>query len=314
MILTLTPVPSLDRTAASPEMLAPNTVCNLRDITTVPGGLGVNVAHTLYRAGRDALAVFPAPEISHYMRLMTVTGTPHRIIPVPGPIQMHFTLINPNGEATVLRDPPMPLDPTQLAMLRDLTVTLAENANWVLLAGPLPDIANSAWYVDVIRALKLYHPNVRIVVATESAALLALVRQLAVAAPHVLVLTVDDLEQFTETTLDNASEQEIVAAGQELIDLGVPELLVPCSRNHAILMNNDGAWAAEIQGAAGHQSIHWHESFLAGYLVAAEHDANPETRISSALAYSHAQGSEWDDFLPTPNLVQRDSVRVSQLR
>ncbi|WJZ02889.1 PfkB family carbohydrate kinase [Corynebacterium freiburgense] len=314
MILTLTPVPSLDRTANSSHELGPNQVCNLSDIATVPGGVGVNVAHTLYRAGNDVLAVFPAPEISHYMRLMAVTGTPHQIIPVPGPIQMHFTLTDPIGGTTILKDPPMPLDPSQLALLRDLTVTLAEKAQWVLLGGPLPDSATAAWYVEVIRALALYHPTVKVVVSTEGAAIQALVRQLAVAHPHTFALSLSDLEDLTSTSLAEANDATILATVDELFSSDVPEILIQCSRNYALLVNRDGAWNCRIDGQPGHQSIHYKESFLAGYLLAAAKNVTAEARISTALAYSHAQGSEWDNFIPTPNLLRLESVQYSRLR
>ncbi|GAA4786996.1 1-phosphofructokinase family hexose kinase [Corynebacterium canis] len=314
MILTLTPVPSLDRTATTGEQLGPDMVCQLGDISTVPGGVGVNVTHTLYRAGRDTLAVFPAPEISHYMRLMAVTGTPHQFVAVPGPIQMHFTLTDPAGATTVLKDPPMPLDPTQLAMLRDLAVTLAETASWVLLAGPLPNIATAAWYVEVIRALTLYHPKVRIAVATEGDALHALVRQLAVTHPHVLVVTQADLASVTGRNLQEVDDAALLAAADELVASGVPEVLVACSRSHAVLVNESEAWSATTPAPGGRQGIHWRESLLAGYLMAAEDDAPPAQRLASALAYAHAQGSQWDNFLPTPDLVQHDVVECTQLR
>lgn len=314
MILTLTPVPSLDRTATTTEALAPEKVYDLRDVSTVPGGVGVNVTHTLYRAGRDTMAIFPAPEISHYMRLMAVTGTPHRFVAVPGPIQMHYTLTDPAGAVTVLKDPPMPLDTTQLAMLRDLTVAQAEHASWVLLGGPLPDVATAAWYVDVIRALTLYHPTTRIAVATEGAALQALVRQLSVTHPDVLVVTHTDLATITGRNLQELHDDALLAAAAELVASGVPEVLVTAGRSRAILVNESEAWSAASDSPAGRQGIHWRESFLAGYLMAAADDNPAAQRLSCALAYAQAQGSEWDNFLPTPDLVQHTAISCTQLR
>ena len=57
MIVTVTPNPSIDRTASLPSPLTRGAVHRVTSVTDQAGGKGVNVARALTLAGLDALAV-----------------------------------------------------------------------------------------------------------------------------------------------------------------------------------------------------------------------------------------------------------------
>lgn len=318
MILTVTASPFL---LSTHELQAPVQLGASNSMvqgSTVAGGFGTGVANTLFYGGMETLAVFPVPEISHYLRLVNVTGLPHEFIPVAGPIPMHLTMRDEQGTETVFRDAPMPLDVSQLAMLRDLIVRKAEEASWVFLGGELPEIAPATWYVDVVRALRLYHPDVRVAISTSGAPLRAVVRQLAATQPDVLIISGEDLEISTGTPAGElrAAWQQgdlapLSAAARTLITKGISQILVTVNRNDSILLTEGETHVGRFRGDSGKQGVDWRESLVAGYLTAAVQDRSSADCLSYAVAYGNAAGSEWDNLIPTPDRVMVGSVELS---
>lgn len=318
MILTVTASPYLLITNDLDATIDIDEVNTMREASTVAGGFGTGVANTLFLAGMETLSIFPVPEISHYLRRVKMSGLPHEIIPVAGPIPMHLTMRDPEGNETEFKDSPMPLDASQLAMLRDLVVRQAEGAGWVLLGGELPSIAPAAWYVDVVRSLTLYHPEVKVAISATGAPLRAVVRQLAASQPHLLVLTGADLEVSSGVesgTLRKAwnagDSQKLVDAARTLIAKGISELLVTITRSEALLITGADAYISTFTGTPGKQGVAWRESFVAGFLAAAKRNLSPEEQLTYAMAYANAEGSEWDHFIPTPDRVATDKVTTA---
>ncbi len=319
MILTVTASPYLLSTNDLDSDIKIGAVNTMNQASTVAGGFGTGVANTLFLGGMETLTIFPVPEISHYLRLVKMSGLPHEIIPVAGPIPMHLTMRDTDGTETEFKDSPMPLDVSQLAMLRDLVVRKAEDADWVLLGGELPAIAPAAWYVDVVRSLTLYHPEVKVAISATGAPLRAVIRQLAASQPHMLVLTGEDLEiscGFEPGKLREAwhagDNRKVVDAARTLIDKGISELLVTITRGEALLITGDEAYVSAFTGTPGKQGVTWRESFVAGFLYAAKQERTPEDQLAYAMAYANAAGSEWDNFIPTPDRVLPGEVHTTR--
>ena len=307
MILTVTPSPFLLRTA-SVDNLTIGGSNTLENTTAAPSGTGVDIGNVLYIAGLEVKAVFPAPEISQYVRLMHLTGLPHEFLPVPGPVQTLFSLDDAAGNRTTFKEPSRPLDTTQLAMFRDLTISLAEQARWVVLAGPLPDTAPPAWYVEVLRALNLYHPRIKTLITTSGPAFDATIRQLAATCPDVLVVCAEHGE----------SEQQLLADAASYVAAGVQEVLVLPNRERAIVVNSQGSVAAaEYTGTPGNQALRWQDSAVAGFLLSAAtsttslSEDGARMRAASAVAYANADGSDWGGNMPTRDTINLAEVTVT---
>lgn len=318
MILTVTASPYLLSTNDLDSTINIGAVNTMNEASTVAGGFGTGVANTLFLGGMETLSIFPVPEISHYLRRVKMSGLPHEFIPVAGPIPMHLTMRDPAGNETEFRDSPMPLDVSQLAMLRDLVVRQAEGAAWVLLGGELPAIAPAAWYVDVVRSLTLYHPEVKVAISASGAPLRAVIRQLAASQPHMLVLTGEDLEISCGAepgTLREAwrsgDSRKVVDAARMLIDKGISELLVTITRGESLLITGNDAYISKFNGSPGKQGVAWRESFVAGFLSASKQERTPEEQLTYAMAYANAEGSEWDNFIPTPDRVLTHKVETN---
>ncbi|AGN19443.1 1-phosphofructokinase family hexose kinase [Corynebacterium glutamicum] len=320
MILTVTASPYLLSTNELDGTIEIGEANKIRQVSTVAGGFGTGVAATLFYGGNETFAVFPAPEISHYMRLVTFAGLPHEIIPVAGPIPMHLTMRDAEGNETKFKDSPMPLDVSQLAILRDLVVRRAEDAAWVLLGGNLPSIAPAAWFVDVVRSLRLYHPHVKVAIAATGAALRAVIRQLAATSPDALIVAAEEIEIATglepKTLRGPWAEGDLsptVAAARALIDSGVTEVLVTNKRTESLYVSESESLLASYDSTPGKQGVNWRESFTAGFLAASNDGKSTEDSVINAVAYANAEGSEWDNYIPTPDKLRAEHVVIKSL-
>ncbi|MBI9000639.1 1-phosphofructokinase family hexose kinase [Corynebacterium sp. CCM 9185] len=294
-------------------------VLRLQQVDTYPAGCGVTVSRLAYLAGHRTHAIFPAPEISQYLRMIGLVGLPHDYVPVAGPIQTRFLITDSTGESTQFLDPAMPLDAIQLAQLRDLTVTRAEDAEWVVLGGPLPDVAPNGWYVEVIRALALYHPGVRTAVATSGGPLRALLRQLSAITPSVLALRNEDITDLLPGSTLAAVDVALRAGDLALLgpaicpmlEAGVSEVVVSCPPDTAVVFGTGSGYVARSTLRTAADGDRFREVLLAGYLMS---DADDEReKVSSALAYATADESLHDDELPTPDLVDLGTVYGTRL-
>ncbi|ANE04210.1 1-phosphofructokinase family hexose kinase [Corynebacterium crudilactis] len=320
MILTVTASPYLLSTNELDGHIEIGEANKIRQVSTVAGGFGTGVAATLFYGGNETFAVFPAPEISHYLRLVTLAGLPHEIIPVAGPIPMHLTMRDVEGNETKFKDSPMPLDVSQLAILRDLVVRRAEEASWVLLGGNLPSVAPAAWFVDVVRSLRLYHPDVKVAIAATGAALRAVIRQLAATSPDLLIVAAEEIEKATELepkTLRNpwadGDLSPTVAAARALINSGVTEVVVTNKRTESLYVSASDALLASYASAPGKQGVNWRESFSAGFLAASNDGKTATECLINGVAYANAEGSEWDNYIPTPDRLQAQHVVITPL-
>lgn len=300
MIITVATTPELFRTSTLSEPVSWSEVNELADISVVSAGGGTNVATALYCAGADTKVLVPAPEVSQFIRVLALQGLPYDIVDVPGPVPVRYLIDAPDGRQLQFVDPPMDLKPAELAMLRDLAIAQAEHAQWIVLAGTLPNVANAGWYVDVMRALRLYHPGVRVAVCTSGSAFGAVLRQVFTTKPDVIVV---DATEFP-------SEQDCELAVSTLIDAGVPHILV-CHQRTSFQLHSEGTTlSASFRDESGKQWLPWVDSALAGLLLV-DPETDPQEALISALAWANAEIGDKVRSVPTPDVVRRDLVELT---
>ncbi|MEJ5927094.1 hypothetical protein WG915_00495 [Corynebacterium sp. H128] len=302
MILTVATTPELFRTSHLQSELSWTEVNKLTEVAIVPAGGGVNVAQALYCAGAETSVIAPAPEVSQFSRMLQLFGLPFDLVDVPGPVPVRYLIDAPDGQLLQFVDPPMRLNVAQLAMLRDLCVTQAETAEWVVLAGVLPDIADATWYVDIIRALRLYHRNTKIAVSTSNQALHAVLRQVYTTKPDFLVI---DGTSVTE----RSSVDEWFTT---LLDAEVPHILMCWDRGDFELFSRGRRYAGAYSGTPGKQWLPWIDAALAGALLK-DVEKDPVAALTSALAYANAPIGDAQRAVPTPDVLAPEHVSVREL-
>jgi len=106
MIITVTPNPSVDRTATVPGLLR-GEVNRATHSRIDPGGKGVNVSRALAAHAADTIAVIPSggPEGHLLDELLAEAGIDVLAIPITGPVRLNVALVEPDGTTTKVNEP-----------------------------------------------------------------------------------------------------------------------------------------------------------------------------------------------------------------
>lgn len=318
MIVTLTANPSLDRTAALPTPLTRGGVHRLADLTSEPGGKGVNVARAIHLAGREVLALLPAHPHDPILAALTERGVAYRSVDVPDFVRTNLTLTEADGTTTKLNEPGAHLDAEHAKALQAHLVDAARTADWVVLSGSLPPGAPSDWYVRLTEAVRPL--GVRIAVDTSDEPLRQVAAGLERAAPDLLKPNSEELAQLTgadaehlEAAAAAGDAGPCVEAARRLLDRGVGTVLATLGGSGAVLVDAEGAWHATPPPITLRSTVGAGDSSVAGYVLAATDGLDAPGRLQRAVAYGSAAASMAGSALPAPDQTDPGAVPVTRL-
>lgn len=318
MIVTFTANPSLDRTASLAAALTRGGVHRLADLTSEPGGKGVNVARAIQLAGRDVLAVLPAHPHDPLLDALTERGVTYRSVAVPDFVRTNLTLTEADGTTTKLNEPGARLGTEHVRALQALLVDAAQAAAWVVLSGSLPPGAPADWYVTLTHAVHRF--GVRIAVDTSDEPLRQVAAGLDRAAPDLLKPNSEELAQLTgadaehlEAAAAAGDAGPCVEAARQLLDRGVGTVLATLGGAGAVLVDREGAWHATPPPITVRSTVGAGDSSVAGYVLADTDGLDAPGRLQRAVAYGSAAASMPGSALPSPDQSDPASVRVTRL-
>lgn len=316
MILTLTPNPSHDRTAALGGVLERGAVLRVESVTSQAGGKGVNISRAAVSAGIPSVAVLPADPDDPFVHELLTAGIDCRPVPTTGAVRINLTISEPDGTTTKLNSPGPTVTPDVLAALTESLRLRASSADWVVLAGSLPPGAPVTWYAELVAALR--DTGARIAVDTSDAPLRALVDGLGVAAPHLMKPNGEELASLAgDPDADgDALEADPVAAARAataLVDRGVETVLATLGPHGAVLVDARGAWYAEPPPTTVVSTVGAGDSSLFGYLLGDLRRHDPAHRLALAVAYGAAAAALPGTTIPQPHQVRPELVAVRAL-
>lgn len=315
-IVTLTPNPSLDRTAQVEGKVTRGGVHRLGEIVAEPGGKGVNVARAIHQAGVDVVAVVPADDADPLVAGMQRAGLPYRNVPIGAPVRANLTLTEADGTTSKFNELGATLSAKNAERVVQQLVDAARGAQWVVLSGSLPPGAPADWYPQLIAALRPL--GVRIAVDTSDAPLQALAAALPGSAPDVIKPNSEELGQLIgrdglalEAAADRGDWQPVLDAARELTALGVGAVLVTLGGAGALLVTESGAWLATPPPTVVASTVGAGDSSLAGYLLSEITGAAEPDRLRHAVAYGSGAAALPGSQIPRPDQIDPHRVQVS---
>ncbi|GDY33289.1 1-phosphofructokinase [Gandjariella thermophila] len=299
MIVTVTPNPSLDRTAVLDE-LVPGAVLRAERVHVDPGGKGVNVARVLAAADRHTTALLPCGGVAggQLAELLAPEGVPVVVVPISRSTRSNLTIVDRHGVTTKINEPGPELAPAELEAVRQRVAELAERAEWVVCCGSLPLDAPDdlhAQFVEVGRKA-----GARVAVDTSGPALAAA----CAATPELVKPNLAELTELAGRPLPRLGD--VLAAARELRDAGVGAVLTSLGRDGALLVDHTGAWHAMGPEVPVASTVGAGDAALAGFLLAG---ASGPTALRTGVAYGTAAVR-----LPGSRMPRRDEVDVAAVR
>lgn len=318
MIITVTPNPSIDRTATLTAPLVRGAVHRAQSVTIEPGGKGVNVARALTLAGLDTLALLPAAAGDPVLAALTSRHVRYHLIPVAHAVRTNLTITESDGTTTKINEPGGALGAAKVEELTASVVERAADATWVVLSGSLPPGMADTWYSEVVQ--RLLPLGCKVAVDTSDAPLAALAAGFDRAAPDVIKPNSEELAHLAgvsaddlETALAQGDPAPVIDAARTLIARGARTVLATLGAAGAVLVDDIYAWVAEPAPICPVSTVGAGDSALAGYIRAAVEGADAPQRLRMAVAYGSAAAALPGSALPKPDQIDMDRVTVSHI-
>jgi len=318
-IVTVTPNPSLDRTIELAGELQRGAVQRATRSTAEPGGKGVNVSRVVVASGGDTVAVLPGDELDPVLLGLATRGIPTAALPIGAPLRSNVTVTEPTGTTTKLNEP----GPSLAGRLDDLAALVADTAaatatgpaaRWVVVAGSLPPGLPDDALAVLVRAVRARHgADVRIAVDSSGVPFTALLQsgeRIDLVKPNAEELAGvvgGDPEEY-ERDLDAA-----VAGAQRLRRKNVGTVLLTLGSAGAVLVSDEGAFAAAAPKIVARSTVGAGDSSLAGYLLAEVAGASPEQRLAQAVATGAAAAALPGSDVPALDHTDPTAVSVRVL-
>lgn len=313
MILTLTPNPSIDRTAVLDAELVRGQVHRVASVTSQAGGKGVNISRAAVAAGIPSVAVVPARQDDPFVVELLGVGVECRPVEPAGGVRVNLTITEPDGTTTKLNSSGAPVRAEHLESMAEAVLARAAGAAWTVLAGSLPAGAPADFYADLVRRLR--EVGGRVAVDTSDAPLLALVDALPDAAPDLMKPNGEELASFTGDD-PVALESDPAAAAKAaamLVERGVGAVLATLGGNGAVLVTAEGAWHATPPPTTVLSTVGAGDSSLFGYVLGDIRGLPAPERLALAVAYGSAAAGLPGTTIPKPTQLRTELVDVSPL-
>jgi len=318
-IVTVTPNPSLDRTIELAGELQRGAVQRATRSTAEPGGKGVNVSRVVVASGGDTVAVLPGDELDPVLLGLATRGIPTAALPIGAPLRSNVTVTEPTGTTTKLNEP----GPSLAGRLDDLAALVADTAaatatgpaaRWVVVAGSLPPGLPDDALAVLVRAVRARHgADVRVAVDSSGVPFTALLQS----GEH-LDLVKPNAEELAEVVGGDPEEYErdldaAVAGAQRLRRKNVGAVLLTLGSAGAVLVSDEGAFAAAAPKIIARSTVGAGDSSLAGYLLAEVAGASPEQRLAQAVATGAAAAALPGSDVPALDHTDPTAVSVRVL-
>lgn len=316
MIITVTPNPSIDRTATLAVPLVRGAVHRARSVTIEPGGKGVNVARALSLAGLDTVALLPAKSDDPILAALESRHVRYHLIPVTHAVRTNLAVTEPDGTTTKINELGGTLCAATVEALTAAVAEWAANAAWVVLSGSLPPGMAETWYSEMVQRLLPF--RCKVAVDTSDAPLAALAAGFGSAAPDLIKPNSEELAHLAgvsaevlESALTQGDPTPVIDAARTLIARGAHTVLATLGAAGAVLVDDSRAWVAEPAPISPLSTVGAGDSALAGYIRAEVEGADAPQRLRMAVAYGCAAAALPGSALPTPHQIDMDSVTVS---
>lgn len=299
MIVTVTPNPSLDRTATLDE-LHRGEVHRAAAVRLDPGGKGVNVARALAAAGTPTVALLPAGGAvgDRLGELLAPEGVPVVAVPISGSTRSNITLVEADGTTTKINEPGPELTPVELTALEDRAAGLAKRAEWLVCCGSLPRGVPVDFYA---RLTELAHAAGAKVAIDSSGPTLAAA---CGGKPDLIKPNLEELVQLAGRPLPLLGD--VLAFCRELLARGVDSVLVSLGAQGALLVEQHEVCHAVGPAVSVRSTVGAGDATLAGFLHGGA--VGPKA-LRTAVAYGTAAVTQEGSRMPTPLDVHPDAVR-----
>lgn len=303
MIYTITFNPSIDYIVGVDELNINRVNRSISEVR-FPGGKGINVSRVLNNLSVDTTALgYIAGYTGEYiLNSLTDEGVKTDFIKVDGESRINVKLNSKQDETEINGMGPV-INDKELNLLIDKISELNENDLLVLAGSVQKSVPN-----DIYKTLQeiASKNKVKVIVDTSGNQLLEAIKL----KPFLIKPNNHEIEEIFGVKLK--SEEDIIAYGKKLKELGAQNVIISLAGDGAILITQDGVYRGNVPKGKLVNSVGAGDSLVGGFL--ASYSKNKD--VIKSFRYGIASGSasafslELCTFEEVERLVKEINIRV----
>ncbi|MDI6828166.1 MAG: 1-phosphofructokinase [Armatimonadota bacterium] len=261
MIVTLTLNPAVDQTLLVPQVRLGETN-RVRATDIDPGGKGLNVARMVKRLGRPAvtIALVGGPTGQYIRHQLIREGVETDLVETKGTTRINISILDESsGIQTNFNQEGAEIDPVDLLAIETKIAGWLQEMDVMAIGGSLPPGAPIDTYARLIRWLQ--ESGIRTALDTSGEAL----REGVKAKPHLIKPNIREAQDLLGRTL--ATEDDVIAAGEELHARGIAVVVISMGNRGAIAVDDSGIWKATSPNIKVGSTIGAGDSMVAGLVI-----------------------------------------------
>jgi 1-phosphofructokinase len=309
-IATVTLNPAIDQTAAIPNFQA-GVVNRVTWEQADPGGKGVNVASFLadfgYAVSVTGWLGQDNPEL--FQKLFAQKGICDRFVRIPGKTRVNIKLVDEvQQQITDINFPGQTASETDLQQLHQVVDELAQDHEWFVVSGSVPNHVPVTVYQDLAARLKSQGKTVALDASGDS------FRAALAAKPDLIKPNQTELEELLGRSLP--TEAEIVSAAQDLIQQGLRYVVVSRGAQGALFVSAECVVLAQPPAIEVKSTVGAGDAMVAGTVTGLLRGWDLPRCAQLATAFSMGALSQIGPRLPPADVIEAygDRVSIQRLR
>ncbi len=259
-VVTITLNPAIDRKVIFKDFTL-NSVNKINDYQDTIGGKGINVALVLKQFGIDVFTtgILGIENEKVFINELTNSEIANDFIKVAGATRTNIKITSANDNVTDINFKGFSCTTNDIAMVIDKA--LAENTQYIVLAGSLPNSIKDDGYYYMLNAFN--KAGKKVLLDTSGLAL----KQAIKASPYFIKPNIDELEELVEQKLVN--EDAILSAALKLQkEYKIANIVVSMGEKGALMICNDSYIKTIPPAQEVVSTVGAGDSFVAGWLMA----------------------------------------------
>ncbi len=279
-IISLTLNPAFDMHCSCPGFQAyRENVAHITDYNA--GGKGVNISRALMAGGiaNEAIVILGQENAVEFVRKLKEDGLSFETISVPGRIRENITLHTEGAPETRISFPGFTVESEVLAPVEEKLSDVGSDTV-VILAGSLPKGIS----LEQVKAFlaRLAQRGAKVVIDSNAFS----VEDLIEVRPWLIKPNGEEIERYAGKAIESFAQAAEWA--RKLHQAGIANVMVSMGGHGAILVCEEGSFAAEPPCIQPVSTIGAGDSSIAGFLEAAFIGASPVEHLRHAVSYGTA--------------------------
>lgn len=302
MITTVTLNPALDKLLET-DALEVGKSNRMRLLSVSAAGKGIDVAKVLRDLHKEVEATgFLGGDVADiFVRCFQEEGIGNSFVAIGGSTRTNIQLFEKNGTRTELLENGPTVTADECASLMEQFRSLAEKSDAVTICGSVPQGVSPDYFRELLRTAR---KSCDFVIADTSG------EWLSIAVEEKPDLIKPNRDEMTDLMgKEEATDEEIIAFGQQLVGKGVPYVLVSLGGEGAMLICKDGVWRGKAPEIEVKSTLGCGDTMVASLSVSLSEKRPPEYMLRHSIALSAANAMTFE----TAHVILEDYKKLIPL-